>query len=173
MMAIPWEEQLSILQLINGSLRGEEGVEHKQKWGDTWSTGMHSSALCCPCSPLPWPKPLTLSSSAQHQTRAFANKKGCSGSLECPTAALQSSSGGHLLSRWPMKRFMFSFTPALIFLGRGSLPGRSCINLRKRYPEVWHLINTLLYSIRSFALLSRTSPCQPCCAEIYCFKTKE
>lgn len=113
MMAIPWEEQLSILQLINGSLRGEEGVEHKQKWGDTWSTGMHSSALCCPCSPLPWPKPLTLSSSAQHQTRAFANKKGCSGSLECPTAALQSSSGGHLLSRWPMKRFMFSFTPAL------------------------------------------------------------
>lgn len=55
----------------------------------------------------------SLSSSAQHHTRAFANKKGCSGSLQCPTAALQSSSGGHLLSRWPMKRFMFSFTPAL------------------------------------------------------------
>lgn len=70
------------------------------------------------------------------------------------------------------KIYVFFHTSS-IFLGRGSLPGRSCINLRKRYPEVWHLINTLLYSIRSFALLSRTSPCQPCCAEIYCFKTKE
>lgn len=46
------------------------------------------------------------------------------------------------LSRWPAKRFMFSFHISSIFLGRGSPPGSSCINLRKRYPEVCHLINT-------------------------------
>lgn len=104
-------------------------------------------SVAAPVLPLPWAMPLNLSSSAQHQSSASANKKVCSGSWECPTAALQSSSGGHLLSRWPMKRFMFSFHISSIFLGCGSLPGRSCINLRKRYPEVCHLINSpaLLY----------------------------
>lgn len=144
MKGISWEEQLSYYSSSeNGSLRGEERVKYKQKWWSTWSTGMHSSALCCPILPLPCAMPPILSSSAQHQSSVFAKKRGCSGSWECPTAALQSSSGGQLLSRRPMKRFMFSFHISSIFLGHGSLPGRSFINLRKRYPEVCHLINTL------------------------------
>lgn len=29
---------------------GAEQVKYKQKWWDTWSTGMHSSSPCCSCS---------------------------------------------------------------------------------------------------------------------------
>lgn len=145
-------------------------------WNTNRSGGISGAQECtallwaAPALPLPWAMPLNLSSSAQHQPRAFANRKGCSGSWERPTAALQSSSGGHLLSRWLMKRFMFSFHISSVFLGPGSLPGRSCNNFRKRYPEVCHLINSPAFLHQeSCALLSCTSPCW---AKIYCFKTK-
>lgn len=105
----------------------------------------HRNAQLCSVLPLLSLALGNASPSAQLSTappKCFTNRKGCSGPWECPRAALQSSSGGHLLSSWLMKRFMFSFHISSVFLGPGSLPGRSCNNFRERYPEVCHLINT-------------------------------